>query len=91
MENKLIIIIITYNPNISRLKLVINFAYWASDNIYIVDNNSSNFSDLTYLLTQYNKINFTQLNRNMGLAGTFNKFIDQFQLNKKNIIHGFYI
>ncbi len=75
MKYKIGAVITTYNPDIDRLKSVINNIYNQVFIIVIVDNNSNNYNKIYELFKNYN-INFVKRNKNYGLGSSLNHGID---------------
>lgn len=68
--------IITYNPDLDDLKKNINAIYHQTNDIYIIDNNSSNRSEIENMIVKYNKISFILFNKNFGVAKALNQIVD---------------
>jgi GT2 family glycosyltransferase len=84
MEKKVAATIITFNPDMIRLKKNIEFALKQFSYIQIVDNNSQNSNEINNLCKDSKCLKYVQLDKNMGLAFALNK---AFSLLKKNGYH----
>lgn len=67
--------IVTYNPNIDRLKKNINTIYSQVDKIFIVDNGSQNFSFLRESINSDLKISIIEKEKNEGIAQALNDLL----------------
>ncbi|MGC9124254.1 MAG: glycosyltransferase [Thermoplasmata archaeon] len=65
-------VIVTYNPEINRLKKVIDSIANQIDNIIIVDNNSKNVNDLIDLIRNYSNIEIIKNGQNYGIGKALN-------------------
>lgn len=64
--------IVTYNPDINRLKENISAIHKQVDQVIIFDNSSTNFSELSFLCNEFN-INIIRSSSNVGIAKALNK------------------
>ena len=88
MENHLIIAITSYNPNIIRFKNVLSNAYNVADEVFLVDNKSTNYADISDLIKNIDiqkKIKFFPLNQNKGLGNALNQAINHIEPKEDNI------
>ena len=85
MEKKVAATIITFNPDMIRLKKNIEFALKQFSYIQIVDNNSQNSNEINNLCKDSKCLKYVKLDKNMGLAFALNK---AFSLLKKMAITG---
>lgn len=69
--------IVTYNPVISVLKRNIDAIYKNIDQIVIADNNSNNIKEILMLITNYEKIELLELEKNYGIAYALNKIVQE--------------
>lgn len=67
--------IVSYNPEIERLKKNISGIINQVDVLYIYDNNSSNISEIKQLIRLYKKIIFIAAEKNEGIAVAVNRMI----------------
>lgn len=74
--------IVTYNPDIDRLKENIDAIYKQVKEIVIIDNNSSNFEDILLLTSEYNEIVLIHNRNNLGIAKAFNQIFEYFEDKK---------
>jgi rhamnosyltransferase len=76
-------IIVTYNPDASYFSAVINNALHQVSHLVIIDNNSSNFSEI---LSQCDGPKFTiiRLEKNLGTEGAYNIVVDKLKLDPRN-------
>lgn len=70
--------IVTYNPNIERLRMNIESIYKQCKNLVIVDNNSNNINELTELIKGYN-ITLIKNIKNLGIATALNQIMATLQ------------
>ena len=68
--------IVTYNPNIDRLKENVKSIANQVKCLYIVDNNSNNYSDIAGLVGKFNNITLCHNEENMGIAQALNKIME---------------
>ncbi len=77
--------VITYNPNISQLKELIDSVINQVERILIVDNNSSNYNSVLELIEGYRMLNFhiaiKHNSKNMGVAYALNQSINYCKRN----------
>ncbi|MBU7530827.1 MULTISPECIES: glycosyltransferase family 2 protein [Lactobacillaceae] len=73
--------IVTYNPNIERLRMNIESIYKQCKNLVIVDNNSNNINELTELIKGYN-ITLIKNIKNLGIATALNQIMATLQNNR---------
>lgn len=72
-------IIVTFNPRIEQLRLVLNALAKQTQKIRIVDNNSTNLADIMFLMRKFNNIELIKLDSNMGIAVAQNKGFSAFR------------
>ncbi len=65
-------VIVTYNPEINRLKKVIDSIANQIDNIIIVDNNSKNIDKIKEILVGYKNIEIIENDNNYGIGKALN-------------------
>ena len=68
--------IVTYNPDIDRLRENVEAVLPQVEYLYIIDNNSGNFSDWKNIFDE-NKVGLTKLNLNVGIAKALNILMDK--------------
>lgn len=68
--------IVTYNPDIDRLRENVEAVLPQVEYLYIIDNNSGNFSDWKNIFDE-NKVGLTKLNLNVGIARALNILMDK--------------
>lgn len=83
MADNLIAGIVTYNPDMKRLKENIDAVYNQVVQLVIVDNSSLNIDSIISLGNEYNKVNLVCNNENLGIAMALNQ---EMEYAKK---HGF--
>lgn len=64
--------ITTYNPNLNRLKLNINSISRQMEMVMVVDNGSSNISNISNLVSEYDNVLLISNEKNMGIAYAMN-------------------
>lgn len=67
--------IVTYNPDIIRLKDCIDSIIQEIDDLIIIDNCSDNIEDLSKLVEQYNKVIFLKNSQNDGIANALSEIM----------------
>ena len=77
---KVLVGIVSYNPDIYQFLANLSKIQLTTDNLLIVDNNSSNFKDF-YNQLDIKKINYIHNNKNLGIATALNQI---FNYAKKN-------
>lgn len=96
--------IVTYNPNVQRLKENICAIIQQVDTLYVLDNGSSNKPDIYKLCLEYNNLVYIDNTRNEGIASALNKlatfaehdgfkwiiYIDQDSICANNIVNAYY-
>lgn len=65
--------IVTYNPDINRLKQNVEAIDPQVDEIVVVDNGSGNMKDIEGLLAAYNNIHIVKNEKNLGIATALNE------------------
>jgi len=70
LNQKIVAIIVTYNPNIKRFKLVLESLKNQIYETIVVDNNSNNFKEVKKLMNT--NVKLIHLNNNYGLAEGLN-------------------
>lgn len=70
--------IVTYNPNIERLRMNIESIYKQCKNFIIVDNGSNNIDEITKLIKSYN-ITLIKNIENLGIAAALNQIMSMLQ------------
>lgn len=73
--------IVTFNPDVYKLNLAIKAIYPQVNKIFLVDNGSDNFQDLSSVLVKYDNVEFVFLGCNKGIAFAHNKICE---LSEKN-------
>ena len=68
--------IVTYNPNIARLKDNIIHIIDQVDALYIYDNGSLNITDICDLITEYSEIIIIKSDKNNGIANALNSILE---------------
>lgn len=68
MSEKVAAIIVTYNPELSILTKNISSMRGQVDRIYVIDNNSSNQTEITNLCCESEQISLVKLDSNKGLS-----------------------
>lgn len=68
--------IVTYNPQINKLKENIDAIYKQVEKVYIVDNGSTNYLNIGELVKNYSNVDIKYLGENKGIAGALNNIID---------------
>ena len=68
--------IVTYNPDIKRLKKNIESIYSSLETLIIVDNYSSNIVDIIDLIKDYSKITLIKNKENLGIATALNEIVN---------------
>lgn len=81
-------IIVTYNPDLKILKSALQASSPQLEIIYLVDNNSSNFTDIEKIVEDIGGVKIIKLDVNLGLASAQNVAINE---AKKNVNIGFII
>ena len=81
---KYLIGIVTYNPELDRLRENLNAACSNTDAamILLVDNASSNIDELRVLMSEYNKLQIKELDENKGVAYALNVIGTEAELMK---------
>lgn len=72
IENKYTAGIVTYNPEIQRLKQNMDAVSQQVHTLYIYDNASSNVEEITKLANNYENVEILYSDKNMGVAGALN-------------------
>jgi rhamnosyltransferase len=75
MQNKVLGILVTYNPDILALKKNIELILTQVSKLYIVDNNSNNISQIESILD--NTIELIKSNVNLGLGKAYNIVLEK--------------
>lgn len=75
MNNSIFAGIVTFNPDISRLKENINSIFNQVDKIVIVDNHSNNLAEIMELCKKFNIVLIT-FSDNLGIATALNKIMN---------------
>lgn len=68
--------IVTYNPNIKRLKENIDNIFFQVEDVCIVDNGSRNIDEIENLIKKYKNISLLKLNVNFGIAYALKKIME---------------
>lgn len=69
--------IVTYDPDIVRLKENIDSVISQVQEIYIVDNGSKNIEEIEHLLKEYSGIRLIENGCNEGIAGALNRIVGE--------------
>ena len=64
--------IVTYNPDLTRLKLVLKSVRGQFSCIWIVDNGSNNYEEIATLIAGCNDVELVALGNNLGIAAALN-------------------
>ena len=72
---KVLVGIVSYNPDIYQFLANLSKIQLTTDNLLIVDNNSSNFKDF-YNQLDIKKINYIHNNKNLGIATALNQIFN---------------
>lgn len=77
-NNKILIYagIVSYNPDMVRLRDNINAIYSQVDKLIIVDNKSENLNDIEYFVEKYENIILIKNNDNLGIAKALNQIME---------------
>lgn len=75
-SNKIAALVITFNPDIERLKQNIHSIQSQVDEVLIVDNGSENAVVITSLIERYTNIKVLNLHANLGIASALNIGMD---------------
>lgn len=75
MRENIIAILVTYNPDIGVLSYCISSICTQVTQVVIIDNASSNVSEISELVTNYDNVYIDLLSENIGLASAQNKAI----------------
>lgn len=67
--------IVLYNPDLARLKENVDSISNQVDDVFCIDNMSSNISDVEELLRQYHNIHLLRNNKNYGIARALNQLL----------------
>ena len=67
--------IVLYNPDLARLKENVDSISNQVDDVFCIDNMSSNISDVEELLRQYHNIHLLRNNKNYGIASALNQLL----------------
>lgn len=78
--------IVTYNPNIEKLKVVLNHAESYISQVIIVDNGSKNIAAINELVNQSNGVLLISLEENQGIAAAINIAVEQLEESTKWIL-----
>ena len=65
---KICSVIVTFNPNTTQFKQVLDAVTGQVESIKVVDNGSSNIIDIRRLTKNYNNVTVEMLNDNFGIA-----------------------
>lgn len=82
MSPSVLVGIVTYNPDINRLKLNLDSIYRQTQAVVIIDNGSENYKDINHLASVYKNINIIRNEKNRGIAAALNQIGDM--ANKDN-------
>lgn len=74
--------IVLYNPDIDRLKENIDAIYNQVDEVILIDNASSNISNINLLVDMYRKVLLVKNDKNLGIAEACNQILTIAQKNK---------
>ena len=74
--------IVTYNPDIVRLRENINAVYNAAAVVIIADNGSVNSKEIQTLISEYDRIVFLSNDVNKGIAAALNQLCEE-AVNRK--------
>jgi len=67
--------IVLYNPDIRRLEENLNAIYHQVEEVILIDNNSSNFTDIEKLISLYPNVSILKNYVNKGIAAALNQII----------------
>lgn len=95
--------VVTFNPDINRLRENINSIYKQVDQVIIVDNHSENVTEIEELMCQYTNVDLEKNEQNRGIATALNQIfliskkqgrswvytLDQDSISPSNIISDF--
>lgn len=73
MENKVLGVIVTYNPDIELLHSNLDALLQQTNHILVYDNGSTNQNKLEEMLEEYPSVKFIENNDNLGLPVCYNK------------------
>lgn len=76
-DNKIAAGIVLYNPDIERLRMNINAVCGQVEKIFLVDNASSNISEIQQLLERYPICRLVRNQDNKGIAEALNQLMEQ--------------
>lgn len=74
--------IVTFNPELDRLKLNIEHIVGQVNEVVIFDNGSKNIEDISYLCSMYSTVNILISPENVGIAAALNRIVDYCLVNK---------
>lgn len=74
--------IVTYNPEISRLRENIESIITQVKQVIVVDNGSSNIGDIKKIIKNFERTVLVELNENLGIATALNK-IGEYAVQKE--------
>lgn len=77
-------VVVTFNPNVDRLKQNLSSMNSQVDMAYIVDNGSKNIEAISDLVDQFSNLNLIKLGDNFGIAKAQNVGFEEFYKNKYN-------
>lgn len=85
LKNNILAVIVTFNPDIKRLKENVESLKNQVENILIVDNNSNNISIIESIVNE-NNLKIKKISKNLGIAAALNKGLYFAKFNKMEYI-----